>query len=676
MPQQKIVLNPKGLYTNVNQLGTVPPGALLTTKNVVMSRPGVVEVRRGKKTKAFFAKLEGEVGSETWTAGPRPLRLFNSKLRTGGEAQSNYLGTPTPGMISMMSDGTMYWSPDGVTYTKINPTYGLDPILLNAPYSDRHWYGFEQNSNFYVTTSTGIIKVGRPLPTNVPTVYALPTADQIADWSRAGYAPAGVPWGVNTQATLTTANGTAVSPNCQVAYRFCFGYRDANNILQLGAPSARAVVINVAANAAKDCVLATQIPPGIIPTRHFWQLYRSLPSSSDATDPGDDCGLVAEGPIPSDVQIDQMARSGTTLTCRTFTAHGLVPSTANDSYYVNLKNGVTIPGVASTNEFFIARAGNTRNIYKKSGSSGALALTGSWVITQTETFEGTARPGSYPNAGRTILCHADRTDGRLYYIEQYSGYLYIINATGTTVTSYNLGNTVDGAVLEPGGRSIKTIGRPPASNYDQFDYCNPSSSGQSGYFITEFSVVSNTITFQGNGSGFTGIGFVGGGPRQYSPGVMANSSRLGAWRARSSAPMYLCLAIPGVGQEAKVAISLDKGVTWSYQFTRHRGTLFTDATCTASDVAQNINTLETTFSFVINDNLYMDVYNIQNSGVDTPALIGNWWQSFPNATTLYALAIRTNKTTGRVGVLYLQGNSPSNTHTVFFSFTRSWSMDI
>jgi hypothetical protein len=673
VPQQKIVLNPKGLYTNVNQLGTVPPGALLTTKNVVMSRPGVVEVRRGKKTNAFFAKLEGQAGSQQWTAGTRPLRLFNAKLRTGGEAQTNYLGTPTPGMITMMADGTMYWSPDGVTYTKVNPTYGLDPLLLNAPNSDRHWYGFEQNGNFYITTSNGVIKVGRPLPTNPATVYAAPTADQIADWTRAGYAPAGVPWGVNTQATLTTANGTAVSPNCQVAYRFCFGYRDANNLLQLGAPSSRAVVVNAAANQTKDCVLATQVPPGIITSRHFWQLYRSLPSSSETTDPGDDCGLVAEGPIPSDVTIDQMSRTGTVLTCRTSTAHGLVPSTANDSYYVNLKNGVTVPGVASTNEFFIARSGNVRQIYKKSGSSGALSLVGSWSITQTETFTGASRPSNYPNAGRVILFRAEPTDGRLFYIEQYSGYLWIISSTGTTVTSVNLNCTVDAAAYEQGTRNIKMFGRPPASTSDVFDYCNPSANGQSGYYVTEFSTVTNSINYQSNGSALAspGTSVSTGQPVVFGPGAMVGSCRMGVWRARAGATAYICLVMYGSQQGSKVAISSDRGITWSYQYARSRGSSGLPVTCTAGDTVQNPNTGETTFTFAVNDNLYVDVYNIQNSGTDTPLLTGNWWEQYPNATTVQALALRVNKTTGRVGVSILIGNSPGNTDTVVLAVTAA-----
>ena len=296
MAGQKITFNPSGLFTNVNSLGKIPPGGLLQADNTVISKPGIIESRRGRET-VWFTKEIPPAAAE----GLAAYRLLNAKLRIGGDATNGWLGQAVPGIIVMLSDGTIVWSPDGDTFTKVVPIWGQPELQLTPVEGDRHWYAFEQNGTIYISTVSGVIAIGRPVP-NDPAV----TIDRI----HSGYYPAGVPAGLSMNAEEATATTpTAVGPDSQVAYHFCFGYRDASGITHLGAPTTRKTFVNANAigGAYKNVVVGTTLPPGINPNRDFYQVYRSLPSPGAGVDPGDDCGLIYEGQIPPDSHIDQMS---------------------------------------------------------------------------------------------------------------------------------------------------------------------------------------------------------------------------------------------------------------------------------------------------------------------------------------------------------------------------------
>jgi hypothetical protein len=224
-----------------------------------------------------------------------------------------------------MADGTMYWSPDGITFTQVRPTYGLSPMNLSAFEGERHYYGFQQGNAFYLATASGVIRVGRPLPNSLtPPINTETLNDQI----RAGYSPAGVPAGLNAEGALYSTTPpplAAINVDSQVAYRFTYGFRDSGNTVHIGAPTNRAVVINPSGKTLANARLSTIIPPGINKYKHFWQLYRTLASGSANIDPGDDEGLIAEGPIPSDLVVDQLSRAAVTglVNIRTTTPHGL-----------------------------------------------------------------------------------------------------------------------------------------------------------------------------------------------------------------------------------------------------------------------------------------------------------------------------------------------------------------
>jgi hypothetical protein len=130
---------------------------------------------------------------------------------------------------------------------------------------------------------------------------------------------AGVAPGLDVQGALTGSSGFLPNDSA-VAYRAVWGTRDANGNLILGAPSGRAVVVNQA-GASRDVSVSTSIPDGVT-DEHFWQLYRTAPSELAAVDPGDEMGLVYEGPRPASAAVTQLARATNVVTATTSAAHG------------------------------------------------------------------------------------------------------------------------------------------------------------------------------------------------------------------------------------------------------------------------------------------------------------------------------------------------------------------
>ena len=184
---QQVTVTATGLFLAPNDLGNVPDGALAQADNCVISKDGVVEQRRGMSV-----------------AGTRGIvRIFPWK---------NYIvGWAASGVLSRSSDSGATWTDYGGTYA--GPGVGK---VRSA----------DASGNFYFTTSLG--------PYRLDSFTGTPE-------------PAGIPSGLDVQADLTTAGGTAIPADTQVAYRVLWGKRDANGNLLLGAPSGRVTVTNVGA---------------------------------------------------------------------------------------------------------------------------------------------------------------------------------------------------------------------------------------------------------------------------------------------------------------------------------------------------------------------------------------------------------------------------------------------
>lgn len=242
-------LKAKGLYVTDNPMEP-PPGTLLRANNAVITRQGILEVRRGNKpdaalTSAADSLTEFTSGGTTTVLGHTGgNKLFR---RTSETTSSDYTGTYEPA-----SDYRMRFA--------------------------------EENNNLYALTSVGVYRLASPSGT----------------WGAAGAPPA-----LEGTGTVTGASGfldgqvvgAATAGHASVAYRFVWGSRDDNGNLHLGAPSGRLIVTN-AANHGVDVVLSARLPAGITSGTDFLQVYRTsvMPyaGGSDYVDPGEEMALVAE----------------------------------------------------------------------------------------------------------------------------------------------------------------------------------------------------------------------------------------------------------------------------------------------------------------------------------------------------------------------------------------------
>lgn len=238
MPQ-KVKLFIKGRYTNPNSMSEVPEGALSVADNLVIDRESVAELRRGFK----------QYGSPL--TSPKKLFNFSNKLIA-------HAGT------------TFYYDADDAgTWTSLSGTY-------DTPLSGQRVQAVQANQNLYLTTDKGVIKLGSPSGT---------------------LASAGAPRGLDTQVSLT-GSGSSQPVNSQRAYRIVWGTTDANSNLVLGSPGSRKIVINPSAGADSDTTVAFTVPTGLT-TSWFYQIYRSLPSLTDALTPDDELFLVVQKNLTS-----------------------------------------------------------------------------------------------------------------------------------------------------------------------------------------------------------------------------------------------------------------------------------------------------------------------------------------------------------------------------------------
>lgn len=257
---------PIGLWTSPNEHGEVPKGALSRAENVVLSRDKVLEPKRGRSV---------AIAPGVLPAGAEAIIPFQRRLLL-------HLGS------------TLRYTDEAVTAAI---SY---PVSILSPAAGRRLRAAKSNKNLYLATSEGLKRLDS-------------VAGSIVD--------AGVPMGLDVQGALS--GGSGFLPNdTAVGYRVVWGTRDANGNLILGAPSGRAVVPN-SAGGTRDVAVSTSIPSGLT-SSHFWQLYRTAPSATAATDPGDEMGLVFEGPRPSDAAITSLTRLTNVVTAATAAAHGFV----------------------------------------------------------------------------------------------------------------------------------------------------------------------------------------------------------------------------------------------------------------------------------------------------------------------------------------------------------------
>lgn len=172
-------------------------------------------------------------------------------------------------------DGTnfFYDSNGAGTWTGLSGTYA-------APSGTTRIKGAEASGNMYFSTSTGIIGLTAP---------------------NSSLYEAGVPFPLDSSASLNTVVSGWFGVGESVAYRMTLSYTDANNNLHISAPAQRLVFSNPGGGSASTVTLTWYIPPSL-PTGYQYSLYRTKQTadiSSTAQDPGDEMYLVVTKTLTS-----------------------------------------------------------------------------------------------------------------------------------------------------------------------------------------------------------------------------------------------------------------------------------------------------------------------------------------------------------------------------------------
>jgi len=239
---QSIVLKAKGLYSSWSELAEIPEGALLQADNVDISVDNVLEPRRGFERQSAGYSSSSNRTDKIW--------FYQDK--------------------QFAHNGSTLFSATNVSY--FNAGSWTSVGTFSAP-SEARIKTLEASQNLYFTTSTGVQKL-----------------DAYNGTARLS----GAFKGLDLEASTTGASGFLAN-NYRVAYRILWGIEDANKNLQIGAPSQRVDLKNVAGG-TRDVSLTLTIPSGVT-TSWLYQVYRSsqIDNTSADIEPNDELQLVYEG---------------------------------------------------------------------------------------------------------------------------------------------------------------------------------------------------------------------------------------------------------------------------------------------------------------------------------------------------------------------------------------------
>ena len=187
-----------GLYLQPNTF-TVPDGAMEVANNVVVKNQNLITSRRGNYQ--YFAPNSGTL----------------NKL-------IDYQNT----LLSVYSDKMAYYTDTGLSPNETGVEHAItgETVLIDSTIGGTS-RNLQSNSNLYVTTSLGVLK--------------LPAFNGTLAFAGA---PPGLDVGLNFE---IGSPSTWLAPGFTVGYRVLFGYTDINNNEILGAPSQIAQITNTSA---------------------------------------------------------------------------------------------------------------------------------------------------------------------------------------------------------------------------------------------------------------------------------------------------------------------------------------------------------------------------------------------------------------------------------------------
>lgn len=239
-----VTLNPKGLFTNYNNLSQVEPGALLKANNTVLDEKGILRPRRGIKYYSSLFYTETDRARQLLDYKGRIFRHVNTKLA--------------------FDDGTG-------TFTEFDGDY-------SDPATNTRIKGQEFKGNFYFTTSDGVKKISVKQAANI-------AADSIT--------PTGAPIAPGITLTMTNFGVGFLDANQKTGYKVTWGYKDKNGITFEGVPCAAEIVENDTNINNLSINYEILVPPGIT-TDYFFRLYRCETRDLDSS-LSDEYNLVFEG---------------------------------------------------------------------------------------------------------------------------------------------------------------------------------------------------------------------------------------------------------------------------------------------------------------------------------------------------------------------------------------------
>ena len=364
----------KGLKTFRNEL-TLNEGSLITADNVVIDRDDVIESRRGFSTYSQDFGNSSDRAKQILQYKDTLLLHYDDKL--------------------MYDDGSGDLNQFEGVYEEVE-----DNLRIK---------GIEANGNFYFTSDDGVKKISATNSTQFTT-----SAGYIID--------SGAPKALDVFSFIDPVSTSGFFETAKtIGYRVVWGYKDVNENLILGAPSAISIVNNTTGG-NRTTKLQFTIPSSITNgSDYFYQVYRSAQSSSDL--PEDELNLVFEdfptstdytnGYVEvSDVTPEDFRTSGTPLYTNPISGETILQANEqaplctdiaefkNSVFYANTKtrhkknlNIISVSGLSNGDQITIGFTGGSSTTYtfQASENIGAREVLLSTSGTVAQNIDDTAR---------------------------------------------------------------------------------------------------------------------------------------------------------------------------------------------------------------------------------------------------------------------------------------------
>lgn len=458
---QVVVLKSSGIYTHPNTLSAAPSGSMQEALNVVIDRNEIVEPRRGLvQYGSTFGVPSVDYAKQLINYKDIIFRHVLSKLQFDSDINGDFRDI-------INSDTLIQEIQAGLRIKSI-----------------------EANGNLYLTTKTGIKKI---------------SARNRLDLLNVGVSEAGGIKGLDIVVTPNFSEPGFLEPNCKVAYRVVFGYKDLNDNLILGSPSAPTQIYN---GATTSCFTDLKFSlPQALTTKYFYQIYRTGLSRSDITtvepgDPGDEMNLVFEDNITAanilagyivtqDVTPEDFRKSGTLLYTNPVSGEGIAQSNERPPFAkdITLYKGYTFYGNTSS----VQRLTFSLLTISTINNTSTFTITDNGLVSTTYTFQGTVNTftANYTGATTANLYNPvppptaplvakyftiiSANDERKYYVWNYAS----ANDVDPTLLVPALAGYIGiKVILAPTTDTVTTIiGKTNASILDATDDFNTSISG-------------------------------------------------------------------------------------------------------------------------------------------------------------------------------------------------------